>query len=369
VAAVLARPAYTTREAVAACLDTRLTARIARVVDEAVAAATGSVDGLCHRTFHPTVRTMTFDWPNRQSPTSWRLWLDADELVSVTSMTAGGVVIAPADYLLRPDGGPPYTRVEIDLSSSAAFASGDTHQRAISITGPYGYQDNEATAGTVAEALDDEVTRVVVTDGNAVGVGDLVRVDTERMTVVGKYLVDTAQDTTAALAADVGDQSLPVEDGTAYTPGETVVVDSERMLVEDVTGNTLLVERGAEASTVAAHATGAGVWAPRGLHVLRGAQGTAAASHSAAATLYRHLPPPLVRELATEEAVTSVLEKVTGLARVVGEYSSRLGRGDTSTSGYGQASDRRRDVVGRGLAVMRADVYAAHGRKLRSRAV
>jgi hypothetical protein len=360
---------YTTRDAVAAALDTKLTARIARVVDESVAAATGSIEGMCHRRFYPEIRTMTFDWPNRQSPTSWLLWLDANELISVTTLTAGGVTVASTDYLLRPDNGPPFTRVEIDLSSNAAFASGDTHQRAISITGLYGYRADEAAAGTVVEALDASETQVDVSDSSAVGVGDLLRVDSERMTVTAKNALDTGQDLTSALVADVGDQTFAVADGTAVVPGEVVLVDAERMIVEDVAGNTLIVERGADSTTVAAHSIGASVYAPRRLTVVRGVLGTTAATHSTSAPLYRHLPPALVRELATEEAITSTLEKVTGLARVVGEYSSRLGRSDTITAGYGQVSDKKRDTVGRGLAAIRADVRAAHGRKLRSRAV
>lgn len=361
---------YTTREAVAACLDTKLTARIATVVDGAAAAATGSIEGLCHRRFYPELRTMTFDWPDRQSPTSWRLWLDANELISVTSLTAGGVVVPASDYLLRPDDRPPYTRVEIDLSSSAAFSSGDTHQRAISITGLFGYRADEATAGTTAASVGTTSTTTVdVSDSSGVGVGDLLRVDSERMTVTGRSALDTGQDLTTTLDADVGDETFGVASGVAVAVGETVLVDSERMVVEDVAGNTLVVARGADGTTVAAHSIGASVYAPRRLTVVRGVLGTTAAAHLSGAAVYRHLPPPLVRELATEEAITSVLEKVTGLARVVGEYSGRLGRSDTVTAGYGQTSDKKRDAVGRGLSAIRADCYAEHGRKLRSRAV
>lgn len=361
---------YCTREAVAACLDTKLTARIATVVDGAIAAATGSVEGLCHRRFYPETRTMTFDWPNRGSRTSWILRLDANELISVTSMTAGGIPVASTDFFLRPDDGPPYTRVEIDLSSSAAFSSGDTHQRAISITGLYGYRADEATAGTTAASVGTTTTTAVdVSDSSAVGVGDLLRVDTERMTVTARTALDTGQDLTTTLDADVGDETFGVASGVAVAVGETVLVDSERMVVEDVAGNTLVVARGADGTTVAVHSIGASVYAPRRLTVVRGVLGTTAATHSSGAAVYRHLPPPLVRELATEEAITSTLEKVTGLARVVGEYSGRLGRSDTVTAGYGQVSDKKRDAVGRGLPAIREDVWRAHGRKLRSRAV
>ncbi len=360
---------YTTRESVASSLEAKLTARINRVIDEATAAATGAVDGLCHRRFYPELRTMTWDWPNRQSPTPGLLWLDANELISVSTLSSGGTAITSPDYLLRPDDGPPFTRIEINLAGSAAFGGGATSQRDITVTGLFGYRNDEAAAGTTVEALDASETLVDVSDSAAIGIGDLIRIDSERMVVTGKNMLDSGQNTGGALAEDITAQIVAVADGTAFTAGETILVGAERMLIDDIAGNNLIVERGADSTTIGAHSSGADIYVPRTLVVTRGVLGTTAATHTSATAVYRFQPPPLVRELATEEAITTVLERVTGLSRVSGKFSSRLGRaafGDTE--GYGKVSDGRREAVGQGLEALRYDCYRAHGRKARMRA-
>lgn len=150
---------YCTREQVKAALDSKETARSNAQIDRAIESASRTIDGgkriggLMRRRFYPEVRTQTFDWPNGQYARSWRLWLDQHELIDVTSITSGGVTLAPGEYLLRPDDSPPYNRVEIDLSSSAAWSSGNTHQRAISIVGTFGYCADEAPAGELALAV------------------------------------------------------------------------------------------------------------------------------------------------------------------------------------------------------------------------
>ena len=138
---------FATREDVMRALDVKLTARNTRQIDRALESASRDVESLCHRTFAPTVATKSFDWPNGQRARPWRLWLDANDLISVTTLTSGGTTIASSDYFLEPNQyGPPYSRLEIDLDSSAAFSSGDTHQRAIVVTGLWGYTNAETTA-------------------------------------------------------------------------------------------------------------------------------------------------------------------------------------------------------------------------------
>src|ERR1044072_2248044 len=132
-------PWYATREEIKAELDVKETARANSRIDRALADATEPLHGLCHRVFYPELDTRSFDWPGGQYARPWRLWLDACEGISVTTLTSGGVAIAAPDFFLEPNQyGPPYNRIEIDLDSSAAFSSGDTHQRAITITGLFG---------------------------------------------------------------------------------------------------------------------------------------------------------------------------------------------------------------------------------------
>jgi len=340
-----------TREDVASATDIKDSARNSAQIDRAIESASRSVEGLLHRKFHPQVATRYKDWPNYQRSRPWRLWLDQDELISVISLVAGGISIAASDYFLEPaNSGPPFTRIEINLAGSAAFSSGQTHQRAIAITGVFGHSADEEPAGALAEALDAVETAVDVTDSAAVGVGSIVKVDSERMLVTEKSMLDTGQNC-SALTASVADVSITGVSAGTIVSGETVLVDSERMLVVDVAGTTLTVRRAWDGSVLAAHSGGADIYAPRTLTVVRGALGTTAATHSLAAAVTRHVVPGLVRELCTAEALNTLQQERSGYARVVGE-------GETAI-----------EVRGQGLSQIRSDALAAYGRRARSRAV
>lgn len=349
----ITRVCYCTREQVKAALDVAATAYADTRVDRAIESASDDVDGLCHRRFWPQTGTRYFSWPDSQSPTSWRIWLDADEAVSVSALVSGGVTIGSGDYFLEPaNSGPPYTHLEVDLASSSAFGSGSTHQRAVAVTGVFaGCPAAEAAAGATAEGLDASETGVDVTDSAGVGVGDLVRVDSERMLVTGKTMLTTGQVLgSPALTASAANVSLTVTTGSAYSPGETVLLDSERMLVLDVAGNVLTVRRAYDGSVLAAH-TGSTIYAPRTLTVVRGFAGTTAATHSTSAAVVRHAAPGLVRDLALAYALNQVLQESAGYARVAGQ------------------GDNAREFTGRGVKDIEADCYQRHGRKARTRAV
>lgn len=319
-------------------------------VDRAVESASRAVEGLLHRRFYPMLDTRTFDWPGSQYARSWRLWLDQNELLSVTTFTSGGVALAPGDYFLRPDDGPPFTFVEINLDSSGAFSSAGTHQRAISITGLYGAVADEAPAGELTSPMSDVSTTAAVSDAS-IGVGTILRAGSERMLVTGKSWADTGQNIGANLAASAAGVAVTVTDGSEYAAGETILVDAERMLIVDVAGNTLVVRRAVEGSVLAAHSTGADVYAPRTLTVTRAALGTTASSHSSGAALVRHVVPGLVRDLAIAEAIVQLQSEAGG-------YNRTSGSGESVT-----------DISGRGIADIRDRARTAYGRKARIRGV
>lgn len=349
---------YATRESVMNALDSKLTARNAGQIDRALESASRDVDALCHRTaFAPTTATKSFDYPGPQYARPWRLWLDGNSLISVTTLTSGGVTIAATDYFLEPNQyGPPYDRIEIDLDSSASFSSGDTHQRAISITGLWGYSNDESTAGAITEALDASETGVDV-DGTAaalLGVGSVIRVDSERMLVTGRTMADTGQNLGADIDQQMKTVTVPVASGAAFTTDEVILIDGERMLIVDIAGNNLIVKRAWDGSANAAHTLGADVYALRTLTVQRGALGTTAATHSSSAPILRWDPPGPVRDLTIAEAVAQVTNELAGYARV-------------RKSGDGGTSERATDATA--LKGLRDRVYASHGRKGRVRAV
>lgn len=349
----MARIAYATRERVKRALESAKTARTDAQVDSAIHAATDKIYGLCHRHFYPEIKTLTFDWPDRvQRARSWRLWLDANEIVSVTSFVSGGVTIAASDYLLYPNSGPPYNRIEIDLASSAALSAGDTHQQSASITGVYaGAPVVESAAGALDAAISSTTaTSIAVTDSAAIGIGQLIRVGTERMVVTGKRSLTTGQTVQADVAAQANAAAVSVADGTAFAVGEVILVDAERMLVLDVAGNTLIVKRQWDGTALAAHTTGATVYASRTLLVERGVLGTTAATHADGAAIVRWEPPPAVESLAVAEALVTLGCEQAG-------YASQVRAGESSRSVTLTIDD------------LRDSVYTAHGRKARSRAV
>lgn len=348
-------PFYATREEIKAELDVKETARSNARIDRALTDATDAVHGLCHRTFYPESDTRFFDWPNAQTAPSWRLWLDANEVISVTALASGGTTIASSDYFLEPNQyGPPYNRIEVDLASSAAFGGGDTHQRDVTVTGLFGYSNDETTLGVTAEALDTSESGVDVdaVTSAAVGVGSLLRIDDERIIVTGRTQLDTGQTVGGAgLTNQNNAVTVTVQSGPAFTAGETILIDGERMRVDEIAGNTLIVTRPWDGSTIAAHSVGAAIYAPRTLTVARGALGTTAAAHLTSAVVHRWDAPGPVRQLCVAETLVDLMQGRAGYARTAG-------------SGEGE-----RETSGRSLKDLRDRVYASHGRKARTRGV
>lgn len=349
-------PFYATREEIKAELDVKETARSNQRIDRALADATEAVHGLTHRVFYPVLETRRFDWPPRSGATPWILRLDGNELISVTSLTSGGVTIAPGDYLLRradDKAEPPYTRTEINLGSDASFGGGDTYQQDIAITGLFGYRNDETAVGTLAALVASTSATTITVDGPAsaaLGVGSLLRIDDERMVVTGRAQLDTGQGFGDSMTATNNDVSIGAANGAAYAVGEVILRDSERMLITDIAGNTLTVTRAWDGSVLAAH-TDSAIYAPRVLTVARGALGTTAATHANAAPVYRWDAPGPVRQLCVAEALTDLLQGRSGYARTAG------------------SGENQRESSGRSLKDLRDRVYVSHGRKGRTRGI
>lgn len=341
---------YCTREDVKVALDYKETARANRLIDVAVEAASRDIESLTHRKFYPVLATRKFDWPNRQRAAGWRLWLDANEIIELVELVSGGEDIDILNAVLYPNDGPPYTRLELSLDSLAAFGLGSTHQNDISVQAVFGYSNREVAAGSLVEALDATETLVDVSDSSAVGVGQLIRVGTERMQVTEKSMLSTGQVLQTPVAALASADTFAVTNGAAFFVGETLLVDSERVLVLDIAGNNLVVRRGWDGSTLAAH-TGSSLWAPRTLSVERGSCGTTATTHLSGAALVKWQPPSLIRQFCKALAIDNLLQDSAGWSR---------------TSGSGE---NEREFSGRGLARMRERVYSSYGRKARTRAV
>jgi hypothetical protein len=339
--------AYCSREDVASAVDVLSPAQAYREIDRIIESNSRLIDSECNRVFYPRVRTVYKDFPNRSYAHAWRIWLEADEIISVTSITAGGTAVS--SYNLEPINlGPPYDRIEIDLSSTSAWQSGDTFQRSAEIVGLFGYDNNFYAAGTLASAVSSaSATTVTVSDGSLAGVGDLLYVDTERLSVSDRDWADTSATLAGSgLTANMADVSATLS-SAAVNVGEVLLIDSERVRVTDVTGSVATLTRAVDGSVLAAHASGATVYASRLLTVARAVAGTTAATHLSGATLTRQRYPGPVRTAAIAYSIDQLQQERCAYVRTVG------------------SGDGVRPASGAGLARVRKNLRAACGRQLR----
>lgn len=353
------QPWYATREQVQDSLEIMHTARSASLIDAALEAATPSVESLLHRRFYPETKTVTFDWPSNLYTPSWQLLLGDNEIVSLTTLTAGGVVIPATDYFLRRWDNrdePPYQYIEIDRSSSAAFQAGTTSQRAIEAYGVFGHNatDTSVAGGYLGIGINSSTTSLRINPSGGVftiGVGSIIVIGTERMIVTSRAMTDTTENVQSTMTASVADTLVDVTNGSWFSVGETILVDAERMRIVDIAGNNLIVIRAWDGSTLAAHSALADVYASWSFTASRGALGSTAAAHSSADLVYVHKFPGLINELAKAEAVVMLEQNSSAYARVVGAGSSA------------------RESVGKGLEDLRARAVTAYGRKCRQGAI
>jgi hypothetical protein len=335
---------YTTREKVQFILEQAQTAYSSTRIDQCIAAGSRDAEGLLHRVFYPTVGTRYFDIPNGP-----QLWLNQHEILEVTSVSEDGLALVAGDYVFRPDDGPPYRWIERSSAGTPQGWAGSARQRGVAIEGTFGSSADEVPAGAVAANQDGTSTTLDITDGGAVGVGDLLRIGTERMVVNEKVALTTTQTTNAELAANKSAVTVSVDDGTTFHVGEMILIGAERMYVVDVAANNLIVKRGYAGSVLAVQPSGSLVYAYRRCTVTRAVCGTTGAAHTAAAPVLRNRPPSLVEELSTAYAINNLLQGSGGYARVVG------------------SGDNQRESGGRGVRQIEQDAYRRYGRQGRMR--
>ena len=318
----MSKPTYVSRGELMTAADVAASARFAPQLDRILQGVSRQIDKTMHREFFPTTATKTF-FPEGRVDHDTKLWSFAvPDLLSVSSITVDTVALTSAQYryLDLDDFGAPYDQVAlIGVSGTEIVAAGD-----------WGYTNSTSTVGTLVGAVNDVVQTVVVSNSAAVSPGDMIGVATERMIVVEAGLADTGQNIGADIAALTSADVVAVTTGSAYFLGETIVVGSERMTITSIAGNTLIVERAAQGSTLAAHVSGADIYAPRSLTVERGATGSTAASQSADAAVTRFLAPPPIRSLALGMALVGYEQEKGAYGRVVGS-----GDGQREASGKG----------------------------------
>lgn len=343
---------YITREDVMSAQDTRASAYTVARVDGAIESASRAAEEFLHRRFYPWLGVRSFDYPdqwNRYAP-AWRIWLGQYDLISLTSITNGdGSSVPVGNVFLDPQDGPPYERVDVSLGTASALASGATYQRAVAISGKWGYSDNLLTGPVLSTSPSSASTTIGVAASGVLGVGSLLLVDSERLNVTDRTWLATA-DTSVSLAAQNNVVTVTVASGASYAAGERLMIDAEELLIGAVTGNTLTVRRAQNGSVLAAH-TNAPLYAPRTLSVDRGQLGTTAASHTAGATVLLWKPPSVVAELTRAYALTALQGASTGY------QNSSGGQDNSNTTLYAGVTDiERRAMVAVGRQARQASI-------------
>jgi hypothetical protein len=357
----MTRIAYATREQVLSSPEVSHSAYASTLIDAKILSASDGIDNTLHKRFYPERRTVLFDWPQTRSTPTWQIDLAAtgNEMISVASCLSGdGTDITASVILRRADdkAEPPYDLLEIDLETSAAFTAGSTWQRAITVTGLY--SDDKDTATVIAGAalsggINSSVTTLVLNPSSGVytpGVLSLILMDTERIQLLDRRMsAVSGQSTTDTMDILQSDNTVGVTSGSAFAAGETILIDSERMRVLDIAGNTLIVRRAWDGTTLASHSSAVQVYALRTFSVARGVLGSTAASHSDAASVYVHEFPPLINEWC-------IAESVLGMER----QSAAYGRGNSENSSARGMTD---------IEDVRARAWKAYGRKGRKAAI
>lgn len=319
---------YTTREQVKLALGEQApSGERDKVIDQKIEAASREIDTLTHRHFIPKTAVHRLAFPYRDMARPWVLPLD-DDLLSVSTLTKDGdtaTAIASGDYFLEPVNlGPPYQWIEIDLDSAAFFSTEGTHQRAVRVTGSWGYGNDTVAAGALAEDLDTSETGIDVTDSSLVGIGDTLLVGSEQLFVTAKSLLTTTTTLNDTLTANKNNTDVTVTDATKVKQGEVITLDSERMFVESIAGNDLTVIRAYDGSVLRAHSTAATIYAPRTLTCVRGVNGTTAAVHTAADAVVRYVAPADVVNLCEAMAIFEYVQSRGGRTGTIGSNNSQV---------------------------------------------
>ena len=296
-------------------------------IDRLIEAKSRDIDNMTRRWFIPKTDTRLYRYPSRTSAGDI-LYLDAD-LISVTTLQTRAqdstpTTISSSDYFLEPvNHAPPYTRIEIDDSSTAAFESGDTSQRSVSVTGSWGFSNDTVSTGTVTSGLasDAAATSMVCSNGSltsGINVGDTLLIESEQLFVSEKtsaalnsILID------GVLTADKS-ENITVDSGHGINAGEVILIDSEQMFVR-VSGTTALtVERAFNGTTLAAHTNNTAVHIFRTLTVTRGVNGTTAATHANSTAISAYRAPADIRELVTAMTVAAYTQEAAAYGRSIG---------------------------------------------------
>ena len=294
-------------------------------IERVIEASSRDVDRWTRRHFIPKTQTRLYRYPQPRAGVAGVLWLDQDLLSISTLQTqaqnSSPTTISSSDYFLEPnnpepDGNTRYNRIEIDLSSTAAFEGGDTPQRSISVAGSWGWSNATKSSGAIDDSggISASDTTLIVSDASKIDVGDTLLIDSEQIFVSdrsfaarGSILLDEGSD----LAGTNATVTVTIDGSHGIVAGEVIRIDSEQMYVVSVI-------RAWDGSVLASHSNNAAIHVNRTLTIERGVNGTTAASHSDDASITKYSPDSDVSRWCMAEAIASYHQEHAGWGVVVG---------------------------------------------------
>lgn len=350
---------YAKRGTVIRSLEILASGYFGNLVDQKILAASRSAEAFLHRRFYPELRTISVDWPNNYYSPSWEFPLGDNEIIELVSVVSGGTDITDSILLRRYDDKdePPYTYMQVDLSTNAAFSAGDTWQQSLVITALFGVNDTNTTtppSAILGANINSSVTTLSVLPSDnvlTVDVGSLLLIGTERITVTKMTMADTGYTISADVSQLKSATSITTANATDFAINEVILINAERMRINDITATTLVVTRAIDGTTLGSHTSADAIYALRDCTVRRGVLGSTAASHTANDSIYDHEFPSMLTELVTGEAVV-----------MLNQHGS--GYGQTISSGAAT-----RGPVGVGLDDLRERAWRSLGRKNRLAAI
>ena len=353
----IARPCYCSRDDVMRSIDIKDGAISTPNVDRAIASAADQIDGRMRRQFFPFDGVKIFNWPNYQYANPWRYWLERQDCCALTQLLSpgntGGVAGTPIPLWqvflepVNPERGFPFTRIELDRSTVAAWGIGPTPQHSIWAAGTWGFTADADNVATLAAPIGASDATITLSNGALCGAGDVLIVGYGRGSAPYPTYIGTAgaiapytgervivTDKTAAAtglaqasgctSASSSDNQLTTTGSGSLNAGEVLQLDGERLLVESVLGGVATVRRGWDGTIPTMHEPGVTVYAFRQLSVLRGELGTTAASAAEGIAVYRHRPPQLIRDLNIAAAADQVMQELSGYSRTVGSGDAQI---------------------------------------------
>jgi len=231
--------------------------------------------------------------------------LEVPPLLAVTTLTVDGDAITA--YALRnPNNATrplwtngPYLRIKyLDgiWSTDDDFDGGYGN----AVSGRWGLYEATEDLGITGTQASTSTTDLTVADGSKLCPGMVLLIGSEQELVSALGAGSTLTSLVNG-AIDEEDEEIAIDNGAEVKIGETIQIDVEDLFIRKINGNTLAVERGWNSTKRASHADNAAIKVYRTFTVVRGVNGTTAATHSSAA-ISRYLAPANVNWLTRQIA-------------------------------------------------------------------